>query len=157
MATAPSATPAPQARQGPGCLFIAIAFPVVVVLGFVIGSALSGGPDDPDERSVTLDQGTLDGSEWRVAAEVDVEDDVCVFLYRDGEKLNGACTLTPQDVTFGDETVVFGLAASTTTEVRVELDTGDVVEIPTVEADGIDGRFYVQVVPGDVDAARLAP
>lgn len=155
MANAPSATPAPS-RSGPGCLFIGIAFPIVVILGFAIGSALSGS-GDPDERSVTLDQGTLDGREWRVAAEVDVEDDVCIFLYRDGEKLNGACTLTPQDVTFGDETVVFGRAASTSTEVRVELDTGDVVEIPTVEADGIGGRFYVQVVPGDVDAARLAP
>ncbi|MGK2948212.1 MAG: hypothetical protein ACSLFP_06535, partial [Acidimicrobiales bacterium] len=135
-----------------------IAFPVVVILGFAAGSALSGS-DDPSETTVTLDEGTLDGTDWRVDAVVDIEDDVCAFLYVDDDEvsLNGACTLTPQDVTFGDETVVFGQAGSEATEVSVLLDTGDVVDIPTVEADGIAGRFYVQIVPGDVDAAGLAP
>ena len=36
------------------------------------------------------------------------------------------------------------------------LDNGEVVEIDTTTADGIDGRFYVQVVDGDVDAEGFA-
>ena len=36
------------------------------------------------------------------------------------------------------------------------LDNGEVVEIDTATADGIDGRFYVQVVDGDVDAEGFA-
>ena len=158
MANAPSVTPEPTSRSGPGCLFLAIALPVVVLLGIVIGTVLNPG-DEPGDTVVTLDEGELDGTRWRVDAVLDVEGDVCAFLFVDDEdvSLNGACTLTPQDVTFGDETVVFGKAGSDTAEARVELDTGDVVEIPTVEAEGISGRFYVQIVPGDVDAARLAP
>jgi hypothetical protein len=158
MATAPSATPAPTSRSGPGCLFFAIAFPVVILLGLVVGTVLNPG-DEPGDTVVTLDEGTLDGQDWRVDAVEDVEGDVCAFLYVDDDdvSLNGACTLTPQDVTFGDQTVVFGKAGSDTTEVRVELDTGEVVAIPTVVAECIEGRFYVQIVPGDVDAAGLAP
>ncbi len=158
MATAPSATPNASPRSGPGCLFFAIAFPVVVLLGIVVGTVLNPG-DEPSDTIVTIGSGTLEGTDWRVDAVLDVEGDVCAFLYVDDDdvSLNGACTLTPQDVTFGDETVVFGQAGSDMAEARVELDTGEVVEIATEGAAGITGRFYAQVVPGDVDAVRLAP
>jgi hypothetical protein len=51
---------------------------------------------------------------------------------------------------------VFGRADPDLTSVAVELDTGEVVEIDTVTADGIEGRFFVEVVDGDVDAERFA-
>jgi hypothetical protein len=156
MATPPSATPAPKARSGPGCLTVLVLLPVFVIGGFVIGAALSDEDDPNEERSVTLDEGTIDDTEWRVDAERDVEGDACAFLYQDGEQLTGACSLTPQDATIGEQTVVFGRAASDATTVRVLLDNADVVEIDTTTADGIDGRFYVQVVDGDVDAEGFA-
>lgn len=155
MATAPSATPKPPDRSGPGCLVFAIALPIVIVIGIVVGTILNRPDDPPEERSVTLDEGTIGDVAWRVDALRDIEGEVCVFLYEDGVQLTGACALTPQDATFGDETVVFGRADSGAASVEVVLNDGDVVEIPTVTADGIDGRFYVQVVPGDVDAERL--
>ena len=64
-------------------------------------------------------------------------------------------TLTPQDATFGDQTVVFGRAASDARQVEVVLSDGETVEVDTVTAEGVDGRFYVTVVDGDVDAERL--
>jgi len=155
MATAPSATPTPSDRSGPGCLVALVALPVVVVIGIVVGTVLNRPDDAPDDRSVTLDEGTIGEVGWRVDAVEDVEGEVCAFLYEDGVQLTGACALTPQDATFGDETVVFGRAAAETEAVEVVLSDGEVVEIPTVVADGIDGRFYVAVVPGDVDAERL--
>ncbi|MEO6317633.1 MAG: hypothetical protein ABIP36_02505 [Acidimicrobiales bacterium] len=142
-------------RSGPGCLTIALLLPAVVIVGFVVGAALNQQEDPDAERSVTLDEGTLDGVEWRVDALRDVEGDFCAFLYEDGAQLTGACTLTPQDATFGDQTVVFGKAASNTTSVAVVLSDGETVDIDTVTADGLDGRYYVQVVEGDVDAERL--
>lgn len=155
MATAPSATPKPPDRSGPGCLVAVIALPVVILVGVVVGTMLNRPDDQPEERSVTLAEGTIGEVDWRVDAVRDVEGEVCAFLYEDGVQLTGACALTPQDATFGDETVVFGRAAEGAATVEVVLNDGEVVEIPTVEADGIDGRFYVQVVPGDVDAERL--
>lgn len=152
MATPPSATPAPRARTGPGCLVALVLLPIVVVLGIVIGTVLSQDDEPADEVSVTLDEGTIDGVEWRVDAERDIEGDSCVFLYQDGEQLTGACTVTPQDATIGDQTVVFGRAPDGATSVRVELDTGEVVEIDTVTVEGVVGTFFVQVVDGDVDA-----
>lgn len=157
MASSPAATPAPRPTSGPGCLVALILLPIVLIAGLVVGTALSR-PDDPnDEASVTLDEGTLDGTRWRVDAERDVEGDECVFLYEGDEQVTGACSLTPQDATFGERTVVFGRASSDATEVVVLLNTGDRVDIDTVAAKGIDGRFYVQVVEGDVDADGLAP
>ena len=64
--------------------------------------------------------------------------------------------LTPDDATFGDETVVFGRADSAAEAVRVVLNVGEVVEIDTVEVEGFEGRFYAELVEGDVDAERLA-
>lgn len=151
----PSVTPAVPARSGPGCVVIGVLFLVVVVGGFVVGSILSR-PDEPGEQSVTLDEGTIGAIEWRVDAVVDVQGDTCVFLFQDGTQLTGGCALTPQDATFDDETVVFGKAASDVGTVRVQLDTDDIVEIETVSADGMSGRFYVQVVEGDVDAVGVA-
>ena len=88
----------------------------------------------------------------------DVDGASCVFLYQDGEQLTGACAVTPQDVTIGDQTVVFGRADRRRRRtVSVELDNGEVVEIDTTTADGMDGRFYVEVVDGDVDAVALPP
>ncbi len=144
-------------RSGPGCLTIALLLPVVVIVGFVVGAALNQQEDPDAERSVTIDEGTLDGTEWRVDALRDVEGDFCAFLYEDGAELTGACTLTPQDATFGQQTVVFGRASTDSTSVRVLLDDAEVVEIDTVTAKGLEGRFYVEVVEGDVDAEGFAP
>jgi hypothetical protein len=152
----PSVTPAPPTRSGPGCLIALLLLPVVIIAGLVIGTALSGDDDAADETSVTLDEGTIEGVEWRVDAQRDVEGDVCAFLYQDGEQLTGACTPTPQDATIGGQTVVFGRADPSLTSVAVELDTGEVVEIDTIPADGIEGRFFVEVVDGDVDAEGFA-
>ena len=156
-ATAPSATPAAKEKSGPGCLTIAVLLPVVIVVGFLIGAILNRQEDPTGEKAVTLAKGTLDGTDWRVDAERDIEGEMCAFLYADDEQLSGACTLTPQDATLGDQTVVFGRAASTADSVSVLLNDGQVVEIATQEADGIDGRFYVLVVAGDVDAEGFAP
>lgn len=150
----PSATPAAPARSGPGCLLIGVLFVVVVIGGLVIGSVLSR-PEEPDDEAVTLDEGTIGGTAWRVDAVEDVQGDSCVFLYEDGEQLTGGCATTPQDATFGQRTVVFGNAEGNPEVVEVQLDTGDVVEIETRGADGVDGRFYVAVVEGDVDAAAI--
>lgn len=155
MATAPSATPKPPGPSGSGCLITAVVLPIVILVGIVVGTILNRPDDPPEERAVTLAEGTAGEVEWRVDAVRDVEEEVCVFLYQDGVQLTGACALTPQDATFGDETVVFGRAEEGVESVEVVLDDGGVVEIPTVAAEGIDGRFYVQVVPGDVDAERL--
>jgi hypothetical protein len=156
MATSPSVTPAPRG-SGPGCLVTLLLLPVVVIAGLIVGSLLSGKDDPNDEASVTLDEGTIDGTEWRVDAVRDVDGAECAFLFQDGEQLTGACTLTPQDATIGQQTVLFGRAATVSPSVRVLLDTDEVVEIDTVTAKGIDGRFYVEVVDGDVDAEGFAP
>ncbi|MEQ1786262.1 MAG: hypothetical protein ABL966_04355 [Acidimicrobiales bacterium] len=156
-ATSPAATPTPSSRSGSGCLVALLLFPVVVIAGLVIGNALSKDDAPEGERRVTLDEGTIGDAEWRVEAVRDVEGASCVFLYQDGEQLTGACSLDPQDATIDDETVVFGRADDGLGTVRVALDDGDVVEIDTVTADGIAGRFYVTVVAGDVDAEGFAP
>lgn len=153
----PSSTPRPgrAAGSGRGCLLAALALPVVILLGLVVGKALGGG-DEPDDERVALDSGQIDGREWRVDAVRDVEGDVCAFLYEGGEQLSGACDDTPQAATFGDQTVVFGYAGDREA-VEVELSDGRVVSVDTVEAGSVEGRFYVQVVDGDVDAEGLAP
>lgn len=156
MVTSPSATPAAPARSGPGCLLALVLFPVVVIAGLVIGTVLSRDDGPDDEAAVTLDEGTIGDTDWRVDAVRDVEGESCAFLFQDGEQLTGACTLTPQDATIGDETVVFGRADDRLSSVRVELDTGEVVEIDTTTVEGIAGRFYVTVVDGDVDAEGYA-
>ena len=156
MSTLPSATPATPKRSGPGCLVLGVLFPVVILTGIVIGTVLNRSDDPDEERSVTIDEGTTtDGTDWRVDAVRDVEGDTCAFLYKGDEQLTGGCALTPDDATFGDQTIVFGKAATDTLSVRVVLNTGAVVEIDTVEADGIEGRYYAEVVEGDVDAERL--
>lgn len=157
MATSPSASPVAPPRTGPGCLVALVLLPIVLVLGLVIGTVISSRDDDPaEERSATLDAGTIDGVAWRVEAERDIEGDRCAFLYQDDEQLTGACTVTPQDATIGDQTVVFGRAPDDAASVRVELDTGAVVEIETTTAEGVGGRFFVRVVDGDVDAEGFA-
>jgi len=150
--TAPSATPRPADRSGVGCLVAAIAAPIVILLGVVIGTMLNRPDDPPEEERTTLDSGRIGEVAWRVDAVRDVEGDVCTFLYEDGTQLTGACADEPQDATFGDETVVFGRISDDAEAVRVALSDGEVVEIPTRTVDGLDGRFYVQVVDGDVDA-----
>ncbi|HEY9555304.1 MAG TPA: hypothetical protein VIR58_01135 [Acidimicrobiales bacterium] len=156
-ASPPSPTPRP-AKSGSGCLWAVIALPIVLVLGLLAGKALGGDSDDgPDEIRAVLDEGDLDGVAWRVEAVRDVEGDSCAFLFADDEQLTGSCDATPQDASFGESTVVFGLALGTSTEeVHVELSDGSVVDIETMPADGVDGRFYVEVVDGDVDAEALA-
>jgi hypothetical protein len=85
----------------------------------------------------------------------DVDGQTCVFLYEDGadDPLNGTCDLQPLDVTYGDRTVVFGRADAGDTTVTVDFVSGDPVEIETQSAEGMEGRFYVEVVDGDRDTA----
>ena len=154
--SSPRATPQAPASAGRGCLIWLVGLPVMVLLGIVAGTVLSGDDEPAEEDRVTIEEGTIGETTWRVDAERDVEGAVCAFLSQDGEQLTGACALTPQDATIGDQTVVFGRADPELTSVAVELDTGEVVEIDTVTADGIEGRFFVEVVAGDVDAERFA-
>ena len=135
---------------------MAVLLPIVILIGVVVGTVLNR-PDEPDEeRSVTFAEGTTrDGTEWRVDAVRDIEGDLCAFLFEADAQLTGGCALTPDDATFGDQTVVFGRTSSDVTSVRVVLNNGEVVEIDTVEAEGLAGRYYAEVVEGDVDAERL--
>ena len=157
MAGAPSATPRAKPPSNVGCVVAIVLLPIVVLGGLVLGTALRG-EDEPDEElHVTLDDGEIGGVEWRVDAVRDVDGEVCAFLYRndDEDPLTGGCSFEPEDATIGDQTVVFGRAESDQPTVEVELDTGEVVEIETVTAEDVDGRFYVEVVDGDVDAVGV--
>lgn len=157
MATSPSATPAPPKPSGPGCLLVAVLLPVVILVGVVIGTVLNRPDDPPEEVSFTIDEGTIGDVEWRVDALRDVDGETCAFLFENGAQLTGGCATTPDDASFGDQTVVFGKAPAEAGSVRVVLSNGEVVEIETVEAEGIEGRYYAAVVDGDVDAERLDP
>jgi hypothetical protein len=147
--------PAPIRRQsaGNGCLWLLLLTPVVIVIGLVVGSLAAGrGDDGPTEASVRIAQGSAGGQEWRVEAVRDVDDEVCAFLYVDGEQLTGACGPVPQDATLTDTTtIVFGKAPDGAERVRVGLSDGRDLEIDTVGAGEVDGRFYVEEVEGDAD------
>lgn len=156
MSTPPSATPAVPQKSGIGCLLAVILFPIVVLAGIVIGTVLNRPEADTGEKAVTIDEGTIGSTAWRVDAVRDVDDDTCAFLYQDGEQLTGGCEVGPDDATFGDQTVVFGKADTGASTVSVRLSDGQVVDIPTVTADGIAGRYFSAVVDGDVDAAGFA-
>jgi hypothetical protein len=157
----PAATPRPRpsGSRGPGCGCALLALPVVVVAGLVVGRLLADDDGGPEEVSVTLADGHAGAEAWRVEAERDVEGDLCAFLYVDDDKLTGACTTAPQDATLdgGAVTVVFGRAPRDAARVRVGLSTAggraEAVEVDTVSAGGIEGRYYVVEVPGDVDAS----
>lgn len=155
MATAPSATPHVAKRSGPGCLFMAIAFPLVILAGVVVGTALDDPEEAPEEVHVVVAEGTIGTTEWRVDAVQDVEGELCAFLYADGAQLTGGCGVEPDDATFVDETVVFGRVDGTAASVEVVLSNAEVVEADTVEAEGLEGRWYAVVVPGDVDVEKL--
>ena len=142
-----------------GCVIALIAFPFVVLIGIVIGLVLRDDDEGPSEESVTLEDGVIDGMSWQVAAVRDVDGQTCVFLFEDGaeDPLNGTCDLQPQDVTYGDQTVVFGRAGGDDSQVGVELSDGQVIDVETTAPSGMDGRFYVTVVDGDLNAVALAP
>jgi hypothetical protein len=156
MSDPPAATPRAKPPSNAGCVLAIVALPVVILLGIVLGTVLRGDDEEPSEAHVTLDEGTIDGTAWRVDAVRDVEGASCVFSFLDDVQSTGACTLDPQDETIGDQTVVFGRAASDATSVRVRLSDGEVAEVETTTASGIDGRFYVTVVDGDLDADGFA-
>ncbi len=156
MASPPSATPAAPRPSGSGCLLLAIGLPVVILIGVVVGTVLRREDTPSQDKAVTVDAGTIGATSWRVDAVHDVEGDTCAFLYKDGEQLTGGCALSPDDATIGGKTVVFGRAAADTERVRVSLSDGTIVDIDTVTIEGMDGRFYVDVVDGDVDAEGLA-
>ena len=155
MSDPPSATPRAKPPSNVGCVLAIIALPIVIVLGLVVGTALRGGDDEPEEEHATLEAGETDGVAWVGDAVHDVEGQTCIFLYedRDEDPLNGTCDLQPQDVTYGDQTVVFGRADASS--VVVELSGGETVEVDTVTASDMEGRFYVTLVEGDVDALGL--
>jgi hypothetical protein len=147
-------------RQPPsnlGCVIAIVALPVVVLVGIIIGTALRSDDEEPEETHVELQSGELADVAWQVDAVRDVDGQTCVFLYEDGagEPLNGTCDLQPQDVTYGDQTVVFGRAESGDTTVTVAFEGGDTVDVDTQTADDLDGRFYVTIVDDDVDAESL--
>lgn len=135
-----------------GCLLALIALPIVILVGIVIGSVLGEDDDEPAEQRATLDQGEIGDVTWRVDAVLDVQGDTCAFLYADDEQLTGACDLSAQDATFGDQTVVFGVAPSGAARVVVELSDGESVEVEPQRPEAVEGAFYVTVVDGDVDA-----
>ena len=134
-----------------GCVLAIVALPIVILIGVVIGTVLRN-DDDPKEEHVTLDEGEIDGIQWRVDAVRDVEGESCVFSYLDGTQSTGACSFDPQDETIGAETIVFGRADNGQAQVTVALSDGEVINIDTTPAEGIDGRFYVTIVSADVDA-----
>jgi hypothetical protein len=141
-----------------GCVIAIVALPIVVLIGIVIGTVLRSDDDEPEELHVELQRGELEGVAWQVDAVRDVDGQTCVFLYEEGagEPLNGTCDLQPQDVTYGDQTVVFGRAEPGDRSVSVELEDGEEVEVDTSSVDDLDGRFYVTIVDADVDAESLA-
>ncbi|MGE3620457.1 MAG: hypothetical protein AB7L84_08340 [Acidimicrobiia bacterium] len=148
--------PAIAPRRPFGCLFWAVALPLVLVVGFVGGSLASRTDDGDEERHVTLARGTEAGG-WRVDAVRDVEGDVCTFIYVRGDQSTGSCDVTAQDDTLDDGkvTVLFGRAPQGATRVAVPVEPGEPVVLDTVEADGIEGRFYVTTLDADVDAAGV--
>lgn len=131
-------------------MVLGIGVPLMVVLGIVVGTLLSRPDDPPEEKAVTVADGVIDGTAWRVDAERDVEGETCAFLYQDGAQLNGACDETPQDVTIGDQTVVFGKAA-TGEPMTIEFTNGESVEVAPAAVEGVEGHFYAEVVEGDID------
>jgi hypothetical protein len=141
-----------------GCVIAIVALPFVILIGVVIGTVLRSDADPDEEDHVALDEGEIAGTAWRVDAVKDVDGETCVFLYEDDaeDPLNGTCDLQPQDVTYGDQTVVFGRAPSGRTEATVALSDDDDVTVETRAVDGMEGRFYVTVVDGDVNALSLA-
>ena len=141
-----------------GCVIAIVALPFVVLIGIVIGTVLRSDDDEAEETHVELERGELEGIGWQVDAVEDVDGQTCVFLYEDGaeEPLNGTCDLQPQDVTYGDQTVVFGRADTGDTTVTVAFEDGERVDVDTRPAEGLEGRFYVTVLDGDVDAQTLA-
>ena len=93
-----------------GCVLAIVALPLVILLGIVIGTVLRSDDDPTEEQHVTLDEGEIAGTAWRIDAVRDVEGESCVFLYHDDTESTGTCSLEPQDETIGDETIVFGRA-----------------------------------------------
>jgi hypothetical protein len=140
-----------------GCVLAIVALPFVILIGIVIGTVLRSDDGPEDEEHVSIDEGLIDGTAWRIDAVRDVEGETCIFLYEDDavDPLNGTCDLQPQDVTYGDQTVVFGRTENGRTEASVELSNDEVAVAETEVAEGMDGRFYVTVVDGDVNAVAL--
>jgi hypothetical protein len=153
MAAAPRKPP-----SNVGCVIAIVALPFVVLLGIVIGTVLRSDDDDAEELHIELERGELEGVAWQVDAVRDVDGQTCVFLYEEGagEPLNGTCDLQPQDVTYGDQTVVFGRAEAGDRAVTVELEDGEEVEVDTRTVGDLDGSFYVTIVDADVDVEALA-
>jgi hypothetical protein len=140
-----------------GCVLAIVALPVVILIGVVIGTVLRDDDDGPEETRENVADGEIDGTSYRVGVERDVQGANCIFLFEGDEQISGACGREPQDVTYGDQTVVFGLTDPVTTTAQVELSNGEVVEITTHGAEAIDDHWYVEEVAGDVDAEALVP
>ena len=156
MATAPSATPAAPKRSGPGCLFVGIALPVVILIGVVIGTTLDSPDEPPEEVRVEVAAGTTaDGTEWQVEAVRDIEGELCAFLLADGVELTGGCGEAADDATFGEETVVFGHLEGDADTARVVLNDAEVIEIETEQIPDFPGRWFATLVDRDVDVEKL--
>jgi len=155
MSTPPSATPTAPRRAGPGCLALAIALPVVIIIGIVVGTVLSRPDDPPEEVRRLLAEGTVEGVSWRVDAVRDVDGESCSFIYIEDAEVTGACTDAPQWASVGSQTVAFGRAPGDAEAVEVVLSDAETVPLATHAVDGVEGRFYAEVVDGDVSVERV--
>lgn len=148
-----SVAEADRPRRRLGCLGGLALFVAFMVAGFLAAWAIRGDDDDGevDTFETTLEAGRADGSPWEVVGRRDDQGDLCVDIRSDAELISGACGTVAQDVTFGRETVVFGLAPERTARVAVPL-SDDTEPSIVVEGGGdFPSRWYVEVVPGDVD------
>jgi hypothetical protein len=140
-----------------GCVLAIVALPFVILIGVVIGTVLRNDDNETKETRENVADGEIDGTSYRVRVERDVQNASCIFLFEGDEQINGACGREPQDVTYGETTVVFGLTDPQRTTAKVVLSNGEVVEITTHDAHAIDDRWYVEEVEGDVNAEALVP
>lgn len=131
-------------------------FGIAMVLGALVAYAIRGNDDDDVDRrlDVVLEQGDVGGDRWSVHGRRDEQGELCVEIRSRDETVTGACGFAPQEATFEDRTVVFGLAPEAAARAEVALDNGLRLSITTDSHDDFPTRYYVALVDGDVDLAE---
>ncbi len=131
-------------------------FGIAMVLGALVAYAIRGNDDDDVDRrlDVVLERGDAGGDRWSVHGRRDEQGDLCVEIRSRDQTVTGACGFDPQEATFEDRTVVFGLAPEAAARVEVALDNGIRPSITTDGNEDFPARYYVTVVDGDVDLAE---
>ena len=127
--------------------------PFVVLIGIVIGLLLRDTDDGPSEAIESVADGEIDGVAYRIDARPTWRGQLHLPV-RGRRAENGACGHEPQDVTYGEQTVVFGLTDPSQTTAAVELSNGEVVEIATTKPTP-STIASTEVVDGDVNAVAL--